>query len=536
MTTLVSTEPDGDRASSPAHVPSAVRRSTTPGCSKLRDSCQACAASKVKCTKEKPSCARCEARSIECQYLFAKRPGRRRENSGGPSLRCTSKIIITKPSSNSNSPISTTRSNTERESQSDRSRFREPVEVAGLSPVSVLSPNGPATPVMLPATDALVNTPQDLAHGAPLMQDDGPGTYPSDVFSVLDDSNIFSQLPDLDIDFNDMDFRTGNLETPAMDSDSITDTLNDISSLLMPDSNNRRSLGSSDVNDPINSIVSSGVPSLSPDVQTLSSARSSTRRATITSSPCDCLTQALDLLKTLCATHSSSTPALGGSDTALVFLPNTAAATANANTNTDTGVAQTILEENKQHIEAVSVMLSCSSCTADAFLLTLFSMIVLKILERYATAARSRVYKSLAGGVESNKIMQSSGKNMHMPALSRTHTHKYNGMQMAAEDSMNGRVPARLVLSELHRVQRLVKHLSPHLKETRERERETETDDRAMTIEHTFQGRARGAEENKNSKTIAPQFSSATLTQMESDLRRNLSLLSADIIIQLRQN
>ncbi|RYP61091.1 hypothetical protein DL769_007866 [Monosporascus sp. CRB-8-3] len=50
---------------------------------KLRDSCQACAASKVKCSKDKPTCARCKERGTTCQYLVTQRTGRkfRRRNS-----------------------------------------------------------------------------------------------------------------------------------------------------------------------------------------------------------------------------------------------------------------------------------------------------------------------------------------------------------------------------------------------------------------------------------------------------------------------
>ncbi|PYI14341.1 hypothetical protein BO99DRAFT_345201 [Aspergillus violaceofuscus CBS 115571] len=44
--------------------------------SKLRKSCDLCAATKVGCTKEKPSCARCAKRDHPCVYSTAKRAGR----------------------------------------------------------------------------------------------------------------------------------------------------------------------------------------------------------------------------------------------------------------------------------------------------------------------------------------------------------------------------------------------------------------------------------------------------------------------------
>lgn len=47
---------------------------------RLRDSCHACAASKVKCSKDKPTCVRCTRRGTTCQYFATKRPGRKRNS------------------------------------------------------------------------------------------------------------------------------------------------------------------------------------------------------------------------------------------------------------------------------------------------------------------------------------------------------------------------------------------------------------------------------------------------------------------------
>lgn len=44
---------------------------------RLRDSCQACAASKTRCSKDKPSCARCTKRGTKCEYLVTQRTGRK---------------------------------------------------------------------------------------------------------------------------------------------------------------------------------------------------------------------------------------------------------------------------------------------------------------------------------------------------------------------------------------------------------------------------------------------------------------------------
>lgn len=44
---------------------------------RLRESCQACALSKIKCSKDKPACTRCEERGTACQYLVTQKTGRK---------------------------------------------------------------------------------------------------------------------------------------------------------------------------------------------------------------------------------------------------------------------------------------------------------------------------------------------------------------------------------------------------------------------------------------------------------------------------
>ncbi|RFU27956.1 hypothetical protein B7463_g8384, partial [Scytalidium lignicola] len=65
---------------------------TTTNTSRLRDSCNGCASSKVKCSKEKPTCSRCAKRVTRCEYLVTKRPGRRhnsRASDGAADLAMT---------------------------------------------------------------------------------------------------------------------------------------------------------------------------------------------------------------------------------------------------------------------------------------------------------------------------------------------------------------------------------------------------------------------------------------------------------------
>ncbi len=71
---------------------------------KLRDSCESCAASKVRCSKEKPTCNRCAERGVKCQYSVQQRTGRkfrRRESINDNMKDATSSQTITPLSSTS---------------------------------------------------------------------------------------------------------------------------------------------------------------------------------------------------------------------------------------------------------------------------------------------------------------------------------------------------------------------------------------------------------------------------------------------------
>ncbi|GIJ92124.1 hypothetical protein Asppvi_011100 [Aspergillus pseudoviridinutans] len=488
MPTLETSEPVTGRTVSPAHAPPVVRRSAL-GCTKLRDSCHSCATSKIKCTKEKPSCSKCVARGIDCQYFFARRPGRRREDGLGHPTSCTSSNNSSRSSNSSSSPSSSSSSSSIPKSTLDRDIYStlslsgDTIGVGGHSPRHGYATNGtaPAPSTSLPASHGFLDIPQSLMIGDALTTDNFPAQYSSDLSAVLEDSNMFHLLSDFNPDPNDMDF-------------SMTDYFENPVSF---------GLDSLDSNDPLSAsfAVSSWVPSPASSVPTSSTTDPTmmVMRAPTTNISCSCVTQSLDLLKALSSAQSFPTSPISGAGPAL------------SSSVTTMGSVQDVLIENKQHIETVSSLLSCYSCTEDAFRLVIVSMIVLKILERYASAARTQVFGSSIGSVETdtgprsaNSMIPSS--NDQMRALSRSDT-------MPGDGSASGFAPAQLVLSELHRVQRLVNLLSPKLK-----------------------GSSHLQVANEHAKTQSTPFSSNTLAQMESDVRKSLSSLSADIIDRLRQS
>ncbi|KAK7729664.1 hypothetical protein SLS63_006045 [Diaporthe eres] len=215
------------------------------------------------------------------------------------------------------------------------------------------------------------------------------------------------------------------------------------------------------------------------------------------------MTESLDLLKTLSAQPASQTGLSGPEpqDTpdALIY-----------------GSSHSILTKNKQSIEAVSEWLTCTNCAGDNFLLAVLSMTVLKILERYAAAARPSDSEAEKASRLANGILASSKDQMMVLG------HTYNTPRS------RGRKAAQLVLSELHRVQRLVNQLSPKLKRPKDAER------RNLDPDLELWGR-RDVSCGYDPGPTAP-FSAFTLGQMESDVRKSLAALSSEIINGLRQS
>ncbi|KFY04764.1 hypothetical protein O988_00529 [Pseudogymnoascus sp. VKM F-3808] len=486
--------------------------------SKLRDSCHACAISKVKCPKEKPSCSKCEFRGITCQYFLAKRPGRRRENAtnstGNSTGQCLSnRNLGTKSSSSSNPNI---RANVDSSHSMEWDAFRDTQSTPG---VGLFSKGGTIIAANSYGADSYLTTPLSLSVPSSPRQDNAFTTNAARYF-VPGEASIFSGLADFGSEANDMDFIMSAMDSPfdliGMDSGSITgsttQTPNDIESLLMPAERINLDNASLDTPSSLDLLsTSSGASSHLSKAHSLSTGRTS--MAEITDTQCGCLAQALDLLKKLSSASSSSRVTF--------FSPDGG----EAPRITDPGSTQTVILENKQSMEAISHKLACCSCADDRFLLTILSMIILKVLERYAAVIQTQPHKAgkNEGEVEVAaripiSVISSGDDWMWAPS------HAYNELHA---DCGSGRVAAQLVLSELHRVQRLVNQLSPKLKGPKERENQN------MAPNLRYWGRAR-ATADSDRMAVTPILAS-TLDQMERDVRKSLSTLSAEIINGLRQ-
>lgn len=316
-------------------------------------------------------------------------------------------------------------------------------------------------------------------------------------------------LGNFDYNDNDMDFIMSAMDspfsTPALDNGGIPQAHNDIESLLIPPHGIDADLQASDISSTFS--APSKMATCPPDIQAMANARFEVTRL-IERTNCGCLTQSIELLKTLSA-QADSQP-----------YPSTSEPQEDSVTLAD-GFCHLVLTENKLYIEAVSERLTCRCCSGDSFLLAVLTMTVLKILERYADAARG----------QSNGANTRDWEAETSPKLARKDPGSTKGQSTVLSRSYDtshnrGRKAAQLVLSELHRVQRLVNQLSPKLRKSKGGLPETPIDPELWGYQGMTKCWDRGP---------AAPFSTTTLGQMEDDVRKSLSALSSEIIHGLRQ-
>jgi hypothetical protein len=166
-------------------------------------------------------------------------------------------------------------------------------------------------------------------------------------------------------------------------------------------------------------LTSSNQASPPPDSTTVNPAQTTTQ-------PCICVPRALALLRTLSCPQSTPTP-----------LP-------------ETHPALYTLYQHKPNILLARRMLSCPPCTENTFLLAILSLIVLNILERYATALQRQLH-------DNDDSSQATG-NANGSCVDPGTIAKLADCIISCR-----RVPSRVIVSELCRLQSLVNHLAPRV-------------------------------------------------------------------------
>ncbi|KAH8597596.1 aflatoxin regulatory protein-domain-containing protein [Bisporella sp. PMI_857] len=307
-----------------------TRKATSGKISKLRDSCHACALSKVKCHKEKPSCSRCIKRGSICEYFATKRPGRKRDSGQATKNNSHDTIKLVVPAY----PIKRNEENEWPGTTSTTAKSKLQARNSYLTPPGFV-PTSPGTGTISEAELDMFMTPME--------------------------SSLVSALAGMTNEFDD--FFSPPIDFPKLeqlDHEFIQDQ-NDVGKLLIP--------GGMDLNPALESASTSQANASRPSSPFSNCQTFSTSAVSVTDISdlnCSCLMQTLDFMKKLSSCKTSSWPT---SDTGRSSNPST----------------QIVIAENKSTIEIVSNILQCS-CAEDGYLLTMLSMVVFNILGRYATA------------------------------------------------------------------------------------------------------------------------------------------------------
>lgn len=177
---------------------------------------------------------------------------------------------------------------------------------------------------------------------------------------------------------------------------------------------------------------------------------------------------------------------------------------------------QTVIAENEATLSAIKDVLDCD-CSEDGYLLVTIALILFKIMGWYAAAAGRQ--PNIESDTESVTSRSQRSSSVHSEQVYRRPevVRNYN-----IEGKDSDRMAAQLVLSELHRVQRLVTSLSERLK--------AKTSSGGTITPVSMVGSQIGV-----STVSAPMpFSTDMIHQLEVDLRKRIRSLSLDIVETLK--
>ncbi|KAH7303315.1 aflatoxin regulatory protein-domain-containing protein [Stachybotrys elegans] len=448
-------------SSTPTTSPSS--RSAPPAAGpKLRDSCHACASSKVKCHKEKPTCSRCAKRGITCEYFVTRRGGR-------PNHERRSTIT----GSHTGSSTMTTKKNIPALSMWLASNSMLPTDLAMSLMVPHPSPQSttttpsanfitdacPVDPALGSLSESLAdlnNTDIEKFLASPISLSDTNLLSQSDFFWGIESAS--SSVQGNVATFQDsFCFVDESLRAP---STAIFSPPNSLASPLYTGSNSDQASSHKEDHRPLSSLSGPSESSL----------------------PGCCLVKALDLMKDLFP-NSTTTCSVSSSPKDDSLLPPN---------------IETVITQNRLTIEALGFILQCP-CSQDGYLLSVVALTVFKVLRWYAAAAG----KTQAAPSPAETVIQTPAK-----------VGSY-----CLEGEHWGHMATKLVLSELHRVQRLVNVLSERLQLSN-----------LMDSDASANNAARRASNSDLEVGMTSPFPAAILDQLGLGLKSQLKALSQDII------
>lgn len=440
------------RAVSRAPSPSTINVSTSDTANtsttvpKLRDSCVACAASKVRCHRQKPSCSKCVARGITCKYVRSKRGGR------NPAPRSEPQADKMGSSASSTSEASTSKkgkSSGGTETPPSTGPVVPPQSCLPLSPISWMGS-------MKVTHDAPFPTPATVS----MFMNTKPSCM--ELSDSLDLSPSIGDLTSLDNDADQLLSSTANFDfdLDLSDPDPFSMVLNEQSDNDMYMMGSLPAVSDKTCSPPLSvNIPQCPVrPPFGFQADILQHINGPQQQG----STCECSIQAAALVNQYMTDSSISS-----------------SRSSSATPPPTTSQIQPIIFQNKQAIETIEAILRCS-CSRDGYLLVMLCMILLKVMDSYADASNNK-HTALArandlggddtdeGGSTSSDQNKSLGR---LRALQTPSPASYGRRKDSisifgcpgAEDAGSARSSMHMVLGELHRPQRLVNQLCERLK------------------------------------------------------------------------
>lgn len=426
---------------------SSTMRSQEPSKAKeprMRDSCEACAKSKLKCSRDKPVCKRCQNRGLNCYYCPSQRAGR---------TSSTAAAAAVAASKRPRSPLT-------------------PKSTKSLSP----------QPQSVPPSK--VSTSQSSDYG------------PFDFFEAsMSSGDVNSEVMFLPPQ-EDMNFDTGMTDpltfpTNMLDHFDMTYTFPDRSSTMQSSLiSSEDSTTMFDHYNPASFQIQSPPPSLSIQESDPNHGLEERLPELVHSHSC------FDAATSILSLQFSSKP-----------TPCTLSTSGSQDSNLPT--INNVITKNRTTIESISAMLVCP-CSLDGHLTTIIFLIALKVIAWYAAVARAPSPESNCNTVDSasSECSPSSCSERVLQEPTTVGRYHLNGADQS-------RMRAQLVLSELHRVQRLVELLSKRLERVRQRSESTTSVHSTTSYEDTI--------------------SASIFVQLEADLRRRLLTVSRETMEILRE-
>lgn len=431
--------------------PKAPAKQSTSGAStqakqpKLKDTCTACASSKLRCSRDKPVCKRCELRGLSCHYDTSKRSGRtsqatkaaqerRQREEEEERLREEQRNQCQPPP---NTPLQMRSNATFASSQAPAPVAPMiPMPETGLSPLSLpttLAPDQDAfawieslnQEDMIAWNDTWNVNQQDFDSSLPLSLPTQASNVTGNAFENTALTNFGSHV------MTDHNAVQATVEAPPKMSRSVT----------MPVSTNMTSTSASSdslssISEKWNHVSSSSSSVLEMSFDELIS-KSNIPSATCTSSPeppnC-CLSVAVGFLVQLTPNPKASCTMSG-----------------NDHGSNPIQERNTTIEDNRQIVDELVKILGCR-CSQDGYLLTIISLVLFKAMSRYvcttpyhqiSSDSLTGMLVSLSKALQDNKARQTTppkGEAMAIDELSRsmTYTHQAPKAQYRPEPQPHG--------------------------------------------------------------------------------------------------